>query len=360
METQGIVQPSSSPWASPVVLVPKKDGSLRFCVDYRKLNSLTRKDVYPLPRVDDILTALGEAQYFTSLDLASGYWQIGFSEDARQKSAFVTYNGLLEFLRMPFGLCNAPATLQRLMQRVLSGLEYKCCFVYLDDVLVASKTFQDHLAHLKEVFSRLRSAQLRLKPKKCDLLRDQVHFLGYIVSAAGIEPDPAKTDKIDEFSTLKDATSVRCFLGSASYYRRFVPNFSVIAAPLSKLTKKNAQFEWSKDCEVSFKRLKHALMTAPVLAYPRFGPGNTFILETDASTLGLGAAQPQQDGSIHPVAYASRSLDKHEKNYGISELETLGLVWAVRYYRPFLLGHTCCLHRSCCLSVHSELKETFW
>lgn len=283
MGAQGIIQPSSSPWASPVVLVPKKDGSLRFCIDYRRLNTITRKDVYPLPRVDDLLVALGEAQYFTSLDLASGYWQIGLSEDARQKSTFVTYNGLFEFLRMPFGLCNAPATFQRLMQRVLAGLEYKCCFAYLDDVLVASKTFHDHLAHLREVFSQLRSAQLRLKPKKCDLLRDQVHFLGYVVSPAGIEPDPAKTDKVNEFPTPTDATSVRRFLGLASYYRRFVPNFSVIAAPLNQLTKKNAQFEWTEDCEISFERLKSALMSAPVLVYPRFGPGNTFILETDAS-----------------------------------------------------------------------------
>ena len=155
MQKQGIVEPSSSPWASPVVLVPKKDGSLRFCVDYRRLNSVTRKDVYPLPRVDDILVALGDARYFSSLDLASGYWQIGLDPGTRQKSAFVTYNGLYEFVRMPFGLCNAPATFQRLMRRILSGLEYKCCFIYLDDILVASKTFEDHLAHLREVLTRL-------------------------------------------------------------------------------------------------------------------------------------------------------------------------------------------------------------
>ena len=192
MQEQGIVQPSSSPWASPVVLVLKKDGSLRFCIDYRRLNSVTRKDVYPLPRVDDIMIALGDSKYFSSLDLASGYWQIELEEDARKKSAFTTYNGLFEFIRMPFGLCNAPATFQRLMQRVLSGLEYKCCFIYLDDILVTSKTFEDHLTHLREVFSRLCSSNLRLKPKKCELIRDRVPFLGHVVSAQGIGTGPGK------------------------------------------------------------------------------------------------------------------------------------------------------------------------
>ena len=362
MQEQGIVEPSSSPWASPVVLVPKKDGSLRFCIDYRKLNAITQKDVYPLPRVEDILVALGEAKYFTSLDLASGYWQIALSKEARPKSAFVTYNGLYEFVRMPFGLCNAPATFQRLMQRVLSGLEYKCCFVYLDDVLVASKSFPDHLSHLREVFGRLKSAGLRLKPKKCDLLRDKVQFLGHVVSAAGIEPDPATTEKIEKFPKPTDATSVRRFLGLASYYRRFVPRFSVLSAPLNQLTKKDASFVWSKECEDSFESLKGALMTTPVLAYPRFGPGNTFVLETDASIVGLGAvlSQMQPDGTVHPVAYASRSVNKHEKNYGISELETLGLVWAVRYFRPYLLGHPCVVYtdHAACLSILNTKKPS--
>ena len=161
------------------------------------MNAVTCKDVYPLPRVDDILVALEETKYFTSFDLVSGYWQIGLDPDARQKSAFVTYNGLYEFVRMPFGLCNAPATFQRLMHRVHAGLEYKCCFIYLDDILVASKTFQDHLMHLKKVFTCFRNAKLRLKPIRGELLRDRVPFLGHVVSTAGIEPDPVKTEKIN-------------------------------------------------------------------------------------------------------------------------------------------------------------------
>ena len=362
MRQQGVVQPSCSPWSSPVVLVPKKDGSLRFCIDYRRLNAATKKDVYPLPRVDDILDALGEARYFSSLDLASGYWQVELDKDAREKSAFTTYNGLFEFTRMPFGLCNAPATFQRIMQIVLAGLEWQSCFVYLDDILIASKTFEQHLHHLREVFTRIRGANLRLKPRKCGLLRDEVHFLGHVISAKGILPDPAKTEKVRLYPCPLDATGVRRFLGLASYYRRFVPNFASVAAPLHALTKKDAVFQWTTECQGAFAKLKELLTTTPVLAYPMFGPGRSFILETDASMVGLGAilSQAQDDGTVHPVAYASRSVDKHEKNYGISELETLGLVWAVRYFRIYLLGHPCVVYtdHAACLSILNTARPS--
>jgi hypothetical protein len=186
MRKQGIIQPSVSPWASPIVLVPKKDGTYRFCVDFRRLNAVTKKDVYPLPRIDDILDTLGESRFFSSLDLASGYWQVELDPESRQKSAFTTYCGLSEFVRMPFGLCNAPATFQRLMQKVLAGLEWRTCFVYLDDILVASRSFEEHLQHLREVFTRRRDAGLRLKPRKCSLLHDEVPFLGHIISTDGV------------------------------------------------------------------------------------------------------------------------------------------------------------------------------
>ena len=362
MEKQGVVQSSTSPWASPVVLVPKKDGSLCFCVDYRRLNSVTRKDVYPIPRVDDIFDTLGEAKYFSTLDLASGYWQVELDEDARAKSAFTTYKGLYEFIRMPFGLCNAPATFQRIMQKILVGLEWKNCFVYLDDVLVASKRYEEHLKHLREVFERLHKANLKLKPKKCCFLRPEVHFLGHVISREGIRPDPMKTEKVRNYPQPVDMTGLRRFLGLASYYRRFVPGFATVAAPLHKLTKKNVVFEWSAECEKSFVCLKELLTTPPVLAYPKFGPSRTFILETDASTVGLGAilSQEQDDGTVHPVAYASRSVDKHERNYGISELETLGLVWAVRYFRPYILGHPCLVYTDhiACLSILNTTRPS--
>lgn len=355
MKDQGVVQPSCSPWASPIVLVPKKDGKLRFCVDYRRLNAATKKDVFPLPRVDDILDSLGGVKYFSSLDLLSGYWQIELDEEAKQKSAFITYDGLFEFVRMPFGLCNAPATFQRLMQQVLGDLLGKTSFAFIDDTLVASKTFKEHLQHLREVFLRLRDAGLRLKPRKCHLLRKKLNFLGHVISAEGVQPDSQKTEKVMNFPTPTDVTKVRQFLGLASYYRRFIANFARIAKPLHNLTKKGVTFHWSHECEEAFTQLKRLLCSAPVLVYPAFGPGKTFILETDASIEGLGAvlSQTQEDGSTHPIAYASRSLDKHEKNYGISELETLGLVWAVRYFRNYLLGHSCVVYTDhvACLSI---------
>ena len=234
--------------------------------------------------------------------------------------------------------------------------------LYLDDILVASRSFDEHLQHLREVFSRLRDAGLRLKPRKCSLLRDEVPFLGHIISTDGVRPDPTKFDKVQRYPTPTDATQVRQFLGLASYYRRFMPAFAKVSAPLRALTKKNATFLWTAECETAFVELKRLLTTAPVLAYPRFGPDRSFILETDASGIGLGAvlSQAQDDGVVHPIAYASRSLDKHERNSGISELETLGLVWAVRYFRPYLLGHPCVVYtdHAACLSILNSARPS--
>ena len=362
MEDQGVVKASTSPWSSPIVLVPKRDRSLRFCVDYRRLNSITKKDVYPLPRIEDILVTLGKAKYFSTLDLASGYWQIKLDPASAQKTVFTSHCGLHEFTRMPFGLCNAPATFQRLMQTVLAGLEWESCFVYIDDILVASTTFDEHLVHLRQVLERLRRANLRLKPSKCSFLRDEVLYLGYVISKDGMKPDPARTSQVENFPTPKDVTPVRQFIGLASYYRRFIPGFAKVASALHALTKKNATFTWTDECETAFSHLKRLLVTAPVLAFPQFGPDKSFILETDASLCGLGAvlSQEQSDGMLHPIAYASRSLHQHEQNYAISELETLGLVWSVKHFRVYLLRHHCTVYtdHAACVSLLNTPKPS--
>ena len=263
---------------------------------------------------------------------------------------------------MPFGLCNAPATFQRLMQTVLAGLEWESYFVYIDDILVASETFEEHLLHLRQVFDRLRNANLRLKPSKCLFLRDEVPYLGYVISKDGIRPDPARTNQVKHFPTPKDVTQVRQFIGLASYYRRFIPGFAKVASPLHALTRKGVTFAWSPECEAAFNQLKSLLITAPVLAYPQFGPDKSFVLETDASGCGLGAvlSQEQSDGKLHPIAYASRSLHHHEQHYAISELETLGLVWSVKHFRMYLLGHHCIVYtdHSACVSLLNTPKPS--
>ena len=242
---------------------------------------------------------------------------------------------------MPFGLCNAPATFQRLMETVLAGLARDSCMVYLDDILVIGKTFVEHLQNLRQVFGRLREAGLRLQPKKCHLALHSVEYLGYVVTDQGISADPRKVEAIREFPTPCDLKALRSFVGLASYYRRFIPSFSKIAAPLFALTKKDAPFAWNCDCQNAFVSLKEAMTNAPVLVFPRFGSG--FVLETDASGVGLGAilAQEQPDGSVRPIAYASRTLQQHERNYGVTELEALGVVWAVRHFRHYLYGNRC-------------------
>ena len=253
---------------------------------------------------------------------------------------------------MPFGLCNALATFQRLMNNVLAGLAQTKCLVYLDDVLVIGPSFNEHLANLREVFTRLSHAGLKLKPTKCKLVQRRVEFLGYVVSTEGISADKAKVTAITCFPRPTGLRALRAFLGLTSYYRRFVPCFSAVAQPLYALTRKDVPFQWSEGCETAFVQLKTLLTKSPVLAYPQFG--KPFLLETDASGVGLGAvlSQEQPDGTIRPISFASRTLQPHEKAYGISELEALGVVWAVKHYRHYLYGHHCTV-----FTDHEALKS---
>ena len=213
MLNRGIIQPSTSLWASPIILVKKKDGTDRFVVDFRRLNSVTRKDSYPLPRIDDALDALNSTKFFSSMDLMSGFWQVEMESESREHTAFVTYGGLYEFLMLPFGLTGAPSTYQRLMECVLRNLTYKICLIYLDDILVYSKTFEDHLSHLRQVFDRLRHANLKLKPSKCKFACPKVKYLGHVVSPEGIAPDDDKIAAVRDFPRPHSVKTVRSFLG---------------------------------------------------------------------------------------------------------------------------------------------------
>src|SRR5947207_603078 len=242
MLQQGLIERAKGPWASPVVLARKKNGKLRFCVDYRALNKVTKKDEYPLPRIEEMLDSLGGSTYFTSLDLASGYLQVEMEPDDREKTAFITQFGTYQFKVMPFGLCNAPATFQRLMNTVLDGLLWKFVVVYLDDLNIYSTTFPQHLDHLCIVLCRLREAGLKLNPEKCFFMKQELAFLGYIISPAGIRTDPAKIDKVKNFPIPQNVSQLRGFLGLASYYRRFIKNFSRIAHPLNQLLRKNCPY----------------------------------------------------------------------------------------------------------------------
>ena len=337
MLKDGVIEPSNSPWASPVVLVRKKDNSLRYCIDYRKLNNVTRKDSYPLPRIDDSLDSLGKAKYFSTLDLASGYWQIGLTDEARQKSAFCTTSGLYQFKVMPFGLTNAPATFQRLMEKVLAGLQWQICLVYIDDIIIYSQTLEEHLKDLQQIFSRLKQAKLKLKPKKCSLLREKVAFLGHVVSGKGIETDPDKIEAVKKWQQPTNLTELRSFIGFCSYYRRFIPEFAILAKPLIQLTEKGKSFEWTSAQDEAWTVLKEKLVNAPILTYP--DRDATFLLDTDASNTGIGAVLSQIiDGEEKVIAYGSRVLSKAERNYCITRRELLAVVYFVKTYRHYLVG----------------------
>ncbi|MCY3927570.1 MAG: reverse transcriptase family protein, partial [Acidobacteria bacterium] len=257
----GVIQPSCSPWASPVVMVKKKDGTWRFCVDYRKVNAITHHDAYPLPRIDATLDSLAGSTLFTTLDLASGYWQVELESSDKEKTAFSTSKGHFEFNVMPFGLTNAPATFQRLMECVLAGISGELCLAYLDDIIVFSATFEEHLHRLATVLQRLQAANLKLKPAKCHFAQSKVEYLGHIISGNGIQVDPKKTTAISDYPVPANVKQLKQFLGLANYYRKFIQNYASVAEPLHKLLRKNSGgYGWNEQCQQSFNLLKQKLV----------------------------------------------------------------------------------------------------
>ena len=346
MEEIGAIQRSNSPWASPVVLVRKKDGSLRFCIDLRKLNSRTIKDAYSLPRIEESLDCLNSACIFSSLDLKSGYWQVELDDDSVPLTAFtVGPLGLYECVRMPFGLTNAPATFQRLMESCLGELHLNWCIIYLDDIIIHSRTPEEHLVRLEGVFSRLRAAGLKLKPKKCAFFKDRITYLGHIVLKEGIEVNPSKITAIQKWPRPKTVTDVRSFLGFTNYYRKFMHRYAQISKPLNDLTsgenakRKNKNVEWTDEHQKSFDQLKDLSTSSPVLAYANYT--KPFIVYTDASEKGLGAvlSQKQDNGKESAIAFASCSLSKSEKRYDAHKMEFLALKWAVMdRFHEYLYG----------------------
>lgn len=337
----GIIRNSISPYNSPLLLVPKKsinnEKNWRLVVDFRQLNKKIIADKFPLPRIDDILDQLGRAKYFTTLDLASGFHQIELKDESKQYTAFSTTAGHYEFNRLPFGLNISPNSFQRMMTIALSGLPPECAFLYIDDIIVIGCSINHHLLNLEKVFKALQKYNLKLNPKKCNFFCPYVTYLGHQITSEGIQPDKAKYATILNFPTPKDADEVRRFVAFTNYYRRFIPYFSDITAPLNNLLKKNVTFDWTKECQKAFDTLKQKLLSPVILKFPDFT--KKFILYTDASKIASGAVLTQKHGDIElPIAYASKNFTRGEKNKSTIEQELTAIHWAITHFRPYLYG----------------------
>ncbi|KAL4082949.1 hypothetical protein QTP88_029447 [Uroleucon formosanum] len=356
LEQDGIISPSDSPWNAPLLVVPKKtDASgiqkYRVVIDFRKLNEITVGDAFPMPDISTILDELGKAKYFSCLDMASGYHQIALKSEDKHKTAFSTEKGHFEFNRMCFGLKGAPATFQRLMNRILIGLNGVKSFVYLDDVIVIGTTIREHEQNLRQIFERFRKHGLQLQPTKCEFLRREVIYLGHVITEQGVKPDPKKIQCMVNYPTPTNAKDVKSFLGLVGYYRRFIRDFSKKAKPLTNLLKQNQQFIWSDLCQESFNYFKNILINEPILQYPDFN--QPFNITTDASNIAIGAILSQgKIGSDLPIAYASRTLNKAETNYNTTEKELLAILWAVKQFRHYVYG--------CKFNIVTDHKPLSW
>ena len=339
MLEKGIIQPSTSDWASPPVLIRKKDGKLRFCIDFRALNKVTIKDAFPIPNIQVCIDTLGDNTFFSSLDMASGYWQVLMDEQDRHKTAFITKYGLFEHVRLPFGLCNSPATFSRIIQTVLRGLTWKECLAYLDDVVVLGKDFDEHLQNLSLIFSRFEQYNLKLKPEKCVLFQTEIKFLGKMVSQKGVSINPESIEAVKTWPIPKNTKQLESFLGFANYHRDHVKKFSEMSSTLYDLVKtsKKTKFIWTSNHDTAFNEIKNAIIQAATLSYPN--SEDLFILDTDASDKCVGAELIQiQNGKEKIISFASKVLTPTQRKYCTTRKELLAIVVFTRQFRHFLLG----------------------
>ncbi len=351
-----VIEPSKSPWAAPVLFVPKKDGRMRFCVDYRKLNAVTVKDSYPLPRIDDCIDTLGEAVIFSTLDAYSGYHQLSIAKRDRYKTSFVTHHGQFQYKRMPFGLATAPASFQRALDMILTQFKWKTCLVYLDDVIIFSNSVEDHIRHVDEILTALGEAGVTLKISKCRFFTKKVEYLGHFVSPGSLEADTTNVKCLKDAVPPTTKTEVRSFLGMANYYRRFIADFTKKSAPLNELLLKNSpdKFQLDDTQLLAFKTLIDEILSPQILALPR--KGLPYSVDTDASNYGVGCAlfQTNEDGVRRPIGFWSRTMTAAEKNYSATERECLAAIFAIKTLRPYLMFERFDLHTD-----HAALQWLF-
>eukprot|EP00253_Pinus_taeda_P018243 PITA_18243 len=343
------IRPSVSPWGAPVLFVKKKDGTFRMCIDYRQLNKLTIKNKYPLPRIDELFDQVKGATVFSKIDLRSGYHQIRIKEEDIAKTAFRTRYGHYEFVVLPFGLTNAPATFMCLMNSIFHQYLDRFVLIFIDDILVYSRTVEEHQEHLRKVLQTLREHQLYAKFSKCDFFKEEIQYLGHVISKEGIAVDPEKIKAIMDWPVPKDVADIRSFMGLAGYYRIFVEGFSKVAFPITSLQKKGKAFQWTPNCQQSFEQLKHLLTTAPILRIA--DPDKDYVVCTDASKEGVGGVL-MQEGRV--VAYESRKLKEHEQKYSAYDLELTAVIHALKMWRHYLVGRKFLL-----LTDHHSLTNYF-
>ena len=336
MIASGVIRESVSPWASPIQLIMKKDGTVRFCIDYRTVNTLIEHDAYPLPLIGDLIVRLADATIFSTLDLKSGYWQIPLTEKSKPVTAFSTPDGHYEFNVLPFGIAVAPAVFQRTMSSLFKEISFVA--IYMDDIVVFSKTPQEHEQHLQIVLHRLETFGFKLNKKKCQYHQSEIDYLGLRISNGSMQPIVEKIKAVTEIRVPTSRTEIQSFLGLVNFYRDFCPDLAETSIPLYELTHKNKTFEWNNKHQEAFDKVKQLITNAPLLKIPALS--KPFIIATDASAVALGAVLSQgYNGKEHPISFASRVLTEAEKNYSVIEKELLAIVFAIKKFRCYVYGH---------------------